>query len=98
MAVDKSALQRWHAMGADEVLCRLAEHVKEDPDFVPRGDPRTRRVYVNAAGHDWELLLTGAKWFDVQGGVGGGGAVDLAMHLWRLSFKQAVGVLVERKV
>ena len=85
-------------MDAAEVLCRLAEYVKEEPDFVPRGDRRTRRFYVNAAGHDWELLLTGPKWFDVQSGAGGGGAVDLAMHLWRLPFKQAVRVLVKHNV
>jgi len=85
-------------MDAVEVLDRLADHVKEDRDFVPRRDPRTRRVYVNAAGHDWELLLTGPKWFDAQSASGGGGAVDLAMHLWRLTFKQAVSMLVKHNV
>jgi len=37
-----------------------------------------------------ELLATGPKWFDTRAKVGGGGAIDLAMHLLRLDFVLAV--------
>jgi len=41
-------------------------------------------------GRDFELLTTGLKWFDTRANVGGGGSIDLAMHLLQLDFKQAV--------
>ncbi|WP_425534212.1 hypothetical protein [Xanthomonas citri] len=37
-----------------------------------------------------ELLATGSKWYDTRGNKGGGGAIDLAMHLLRLDFVSAV--------
>ncbi|MBZ3343388.1 hypothetical protein IPR00_22095, partial [Xanthomonas perforans] len=37
-----------------------------------------------------ELLATGPKWYDTRAEKGGGGAIDLAMHLLRLDFVSAV--------
>ena len=37
-----------------------------------------------------ELLVTGPKWYDTRAEKGGGGAIDLAMHLLRLDFVSAV--------
>jgi hypothetical protein len=35
-------------------------------------------------------LTTGPKWYDTRAGKGGGGAIDLAMHVLGLSFVDAV--------
>ena len=96
--MDKSELERWQSMDAAVALARLADYLKEDRDFRPLGDPCTKRFHVSAAGHDWELLLTGPKWFDTRSESGGGGAIDLVMHLWTLKFKQAIALLRERNV
>jgi hypothetical protein len=48
---------------------------------------------VSTAGADFELLVTGLKWFDARAGKGGGGAVDLCMHLLGLDFVAAVKLL-----
>lgn len=71
------------------MLHRLADHVKNDGAFKPTTACSAVRVHVSAAGNEWELLLTGPKWFDTRAGKGGGGAVDLVMHLWQVPFTRA---------
>ncbi len=44
-------------------------------------------------GAAWEILITGARWFDVRAGKGGGGGVDLVMHLLGVKFVEAVKIL-----
>lgn len=86
--VDTSELQRLRGLHVLEALDRLATHVKLDRDFPPRQATSTRRVHVNAAGADWELLVDGPRLYDT-----GGGAIDLVMHLWRVPFKKAIAML-----
>ncbi len=92
-AVDNSELERWRATPSLVVLRALADHVKQDQTFVPMSSVATTRWHASVNGHDFELLLTGPKFFDTRAQRGGGGAVDLAMHLCRLDFKGAVSRL-----
>ena len=85
-------------MGAAVALGALAEHVKQDPSFVPRASLQTARWYTSVDGNDVELLCTGPKFFDVRAGRGGGGAVDLVMHLFDVDFKAAVRLLQDKGV
>lgn len=64
--------------------------VKADPAFIPTKDARTRRWNSLTELGDYEILTTGCKWYDTRAGVGGGGAIDLTMHLLGLSFAYAV--------
>lgn len=96
--VDNSELQRLRGLHALEVLDRLATHVKLDRDFAPRAATLTQRVHVNAAGADWELLVEGPRFYDTRKREGGGGAIDLVMHLWQVPFKKAVAILRNAEV
>nr|AZZ87198.1 Hypothetical protein [Citrobacter freundii] len=49
----------------------------------------TVRLNVSIGGGGVELLATGPKWYDTRKEQGGG-AIDLTMHLFRLSFVDAV--------
>jgi hypothetical protein len=91
-------LTRLRCLNALDVLVVLAETVKRDSTFRPRNSTTTRRVHVRAAGADWELLVDGPKFYDPRAQKGGGGAVDLVMHLWRVPFKKAVTTLREAGV
>ena len=88
--VGSAELATYQALPCDEVLPTLAEYVKADPTFEPILDSHTHRWQVRADGRDFELLTTGPKFFDTRAKRGGGGAIDLVMHLHRLDFKQAV--------
>ena len=69
---------------------------RRDPDYVPEKDKRTVRLFVSTpAGASWELLITGSKWYDTRARQGGGGGIDLAMHLLRVDFVQAVKLLAK---
>jgi hypothetical protein len=85
-------------MNSIHILRLLADHIKEDDSFHPRSSHLTSRWHVHAAGHDWELLCTGPKFWDVRMCSGGGGAIDLVMHIHRLNFKAATKLLKERDV
>jgi len=61
------------------------------PNFRPQKDPRTARLYVTVGSSVIELVVTGVRWYDTRAKRGGGGGgIDLAMHLLRLSFVDAV--------
>jgi hypothetical protein len=97
-AVDKSSLERWRSLDAALVLRMFAEHAKQDLTFVPVKSPATTRWHATAAGHDVELLLTGPKFWNTRDNVGGGGAVDLVMHLAGVDFKAAARLLSEKQI
>ena len=83
---------------SEEALRLLAIYYKADPLYVPLKDPRSRRWHVRTACGEFEILTTGpAKWYDTRAQKGGGGAIDLAMHLLKLSFVDAVKLLAERR-
>ncbi|EBC1886535.1 hypothetical protein BU332_22745 [Salmonella enterica] len=83
-------LERLRAMTPQEAMTLLGVYWKRDPDFRPTKDPRTVRLYVSLDGGVIELLATGPKWYDTRRERGGGGAIDLTMHLFRLDFVTAV--------
>lgn len=91
--MDKSLLGRWRSLDAIVVLTAVADHVKQDSTFVPVKASDTTRWHASIAGLDLELLLTGPKFFDTRAGVGGGGAIDLVMHLTQSDFKAATRIL-----
>lgn len=93
--VDNLELERLRQLDALDVLRLLGGHVKVDRDFKPTRSVATRRVHVSVAGADWELLLNGSRFYDTHSRSGGGGAIDLAMHLWRVPFKRAIAMLQE---
>lgn len=56
-------------------------------------DPQDRHKWHTAQG---VLSVNGAKFMNWNRGVGGGGAIDLVMHLKRCTFREAVGWLATR--
>ena len=86
---DPAVLTQLRSMPVTEVLDRLGLHWQRDPDFRPQHDPRTMRLYVTVGSSVIEIIATGPKFYDTRAKRGGGG-IDLAMHLLRLSFVDAV--------
>ena len=86
-------LTRLREMPASDALGMLAIHMKVDPTYVPVKASHSRRWHVCTARGEFELLTTGPKWYDTRARRGGGGAIDLAMHVLGLSFVDAVKYL-----
>jgi hypothetical protein len=80
-------------MDAAAVIIACATHAKRDATFVPTTAKDTERWHVNADGREFELLLHGPKFFDTRTKKGGGGAIDLVMHLYGVGFIEALGRL-----
>jgi hypothetical protein len=95
---DAVTLARLRVFPAELVLVRLATEVKPDATFRPRKDSTSRRWQVLTERGDFEILTTGPKWYDTRARRGGGGAIDLAMHLLGLSFADAVRYLTDSRM
>jgi hypothetical protein len=83
-------------MPSEDALALLAIHCKADPTFQPVKQATTRRWHALTGRGEFEILTTNHKWYDTRAKIGGGGAIDLAMHLLQLSFVEAVKLLIER--
>ena len=94
--VDNLTLERWRGLDCLVVLRELADHLKQDKTFVPRECLQATRWHVVAAGVDFELLCTGSRFFDTGAGHGGGGAIDMVMHLFRVDFNLAAALLRDK--
>lgn len=77
-------------MPALAALDLMGLYWKQDPDFRPVKDKHTTRVNISIRENSKELLITGPKWYDTRAQKGGGGTIDLAMHLLQLDFVSAV--------
>ena len=93
---DSAALEHFRKIPGEQVLPLLASYLKADPTYVPTKDLGSRRWHLRTALGEFEILTTGAKWYDTRSLQGGGGAIDLAMHLLGLSFVDAVKLLTAR--
>lgn len=88
--INKTELERWRDLSASAVLSQIADYAKQDITFVPIKNNKTSRWNVTIPGKgDYEILATGPKFWDMRENIGGGGAVDLVMHLFGMDFKQA---------
>jgi len=94
--VEEADLSRWRTMSASRALAALADHAKKDVSFVPVKDAGTERWHATVCSREFELLLTGPKFFDTRAEKGGGGAVDLAGHLFCTDFRGAVAYLRQK--
>jgi len=91
-------LRRWREMDAACVLQRLSDHAKQDSTFQPLKDRSSSRWHASVRGAEFELLLTGTKFFDTRQNKGGGGAIDLAMHVLRADFHTAANHLRAKQI
>jgi hypothetical protein len=87
-------LERLRQMASQDVLALLAVHFKADPTYQPVKDSGSRRWHARTTQGEFEILTTGAKWYDTRAKKGGGGAIDLTMHMRGLSFVDAVKLLI----
>lgn len=91
--VAEEALARWRELPAATTLEALCDYCKADPTFRPTKDPDTKRWHARVGEREFELLLSGPKFFDTRTRRGGGGAIDLAMFLLDADFRRAVDAL-----
>ncbi|MYF71441.1 MAG: hypothetical protein F4181_16435 [Proteobacteria bacterium] len=90
----ESTLTRLRETPAADALALLAIHIKADPSYRPIKSDQSRRWHVRTTQGEFEILTTGCQWYDMRGRCGGGGAIDLAMHVCGLSFVNAVNKLI----
>lgn len=83
------------AMPLERVFEKLELYYTKDPDYKPRKDLSGVRYNVSVEQQVFEILVTGVRWYDTWEKKGGGGAIDLTMHLLALDFRAAVKRLLQ---
>lgn len=91
--VSQESILRWRSLDASIVLLAIADHAKRDGTFLPIKHRDSTRWHATVDGTEYELLLTGPKFWDTRSRIGGGGAIDLVMHLARVDFSGAAARL-----
>ena len=87
---DQDVVLRARLLSIEDALSSLGLYWKVDQDFHPLKDSATKRLYASIGNRVVELLVTDLKWYDVTAKKGGGGAIDLAMHLRTTDFVTAM--------
>ncbi|MGO9073936.1 MAG: hypothetical protein ACLQEI_07215 [Terriglobales bacterium] len=87
--IDRATLSRLREMPSAHALALVSIHIKADPSYRPVRNATSRRWHAHTAQGDFEIITTGVKWYDTRARVGGGGAIDLVMHVDALPFVQA---------
>lgn len=83
-------------LGFGDVVRRLGMFAKRDLAFEPVKSAATERWHVTVDhGGVVEVVLTWPKWHEPASGAGGGGAIDLGMHLTGLPFARLVRRLLQ---
>ena len=67
---------------ADQVRGISLRHVLEHYGF----DLKREGTTLRARGAHHNIVVTGYRWFDNKAGIGGGGAIDLVIHLTKVGF------------
>lgn len=94
---DRATLTPLREMPSEDALALLAIFCKVDSTFQPVKQPTTRRWHARTSAGEFEILTTGPKWYDTRAKIGGGGAIDLAMHVLQVTFVDAVRILIQRE-
>jgi hypothetical protein len=88
--VSRAELAVMQAMDARFVLLKFADYAKPDPTFEAISSKHTSRWHARVLSCEFELLINGPKFYDTRLKRGGGGGIDLVMHLFQIDFKRAV--------
>ena len=96
--IPNELLDQYRAMPVVDVLNRLNVYYTFDREYKPRGDADSKRLIVSVEqGNYQELIVTGNRWYNTRKSVGGGGAIDLVMHLFGDDFLGAVKRLQKKR-
>ncbi len=88
--IDEAEIASLRRMSVDNTLDLLGLYAKIDRDYQPKKNTKSKRINVSLNSSVIELVVTNEKWYDTNAQRGGGGAIDLTMHLYRETFVQAV--------
>lgn len=92
-AVSQATVERANALRALPLLKALdavGAYAKLDASYQPMKNRDSSRYHVSVDSRDYELLICREKWYDTRACKGGGGAIDLTMHLFSEPFNKAL--------
>lgn len=88
-SIDPDLVSRLRSLPVEKMARILGLHFKQDKSYEPTKFPNSKCYHISLENQVFEIIVTGLKWYSVHRKFGGGGAIDLTMHIFNDSFTRA---------
>jgi len=92
---DDELITRFRVMTVEKAAQVLGLYCKKDAHYESTTHRNSKCYHISKDGEVFEIIVTQLKWFSTRRGVGGGGAIDLTMHIYGEPFKAALNRLIK---
>lgn len=92
---DDELITRFRVMTVEKAALLLGLYCKKDLHYESTTHKNSTCYHISKDGEVFEVIVTQLKWFSTRRGIGGGGAIDLTMHLYGEPFKAALDRLIK---
>jgi len=87
---DPKLIDLLRRISVPDVATALGLYCKRDISYRSQIHLKSECYHIGVGSAVFQIVVTGQKWFSCSYGVGGGGAIDLTMHLFGESFQAAL--------
>lgn len=87
---DKDLIARFRMMSVEQTALTLGLYCKQDKEYRSTTHKHSSCFHISKDSEVFEIITTELKWYSTHRGCGGGGGIDLAMHLFGECFKAAL--------
>lgn len=92
---DDGLVTCFREMTVEKAALLLGLYCKKDSHYESTTHKNSTCYHISKDGEVFEIVVTQLKWYSTRRGVGGGGAIDLTMHLYSEPFKAALARLIK---
>lgn len=89
-AFDEELITRFRVMTVEQTARVLGLYCKQDKDYESSHYRNSKCFHISKDGEVFEIIVSQLKWYSTHRRFGGGGGIDLTIHLYGESFKAAL--------
>lgn len=87
---DEELVTRFRVMTVEQTARILGLYCKQDKNYESTAHRNSKCYHISKDGEVFEIIVTQLKWYSTHRRYGGGGGIDLTMHLYGETFKAAL--------
>ncbi|KPY55670.1 hypothetical protein [Pseudomonas amygdali] len=87
---DDELITRFRVMTVEQIARILGLYCKQDKEYESSHYRNAKCFHISKDGEVFEIIVSQLKWYSTHRRCGGGGGIDLTMHIFGESFKAAL--------